>query len=61
MIKCCPRDSLTSMTVASKMPDEYAVLLRDYLATASLDFSAVTGVAIGSVVPTLTRSHSGRP
>lgn len=41
-------------TVANKMPDEYAVLLRNFLANAGLTFDAITGVAISSVVPPLT-------
>jgi type III pantothenate kinase len=41
-------------TVAGKMTDEYAVLLRNFLASARLNFGSVTGVAIGSVVPSLT-------
>jgi type III pantothenate kinase len=41
-------------TVAVKMPDEYAVLLRNFLAGADLSFKSITGVAIGSVVPRLT-------
>ena len=41
-------------TVAQKMPDEYAVLLRNFLAGEDLTYRAITGVAIGSVVPRLT-------
>ncbi len=37
-------------TIANKMPDEYAVLLHDFLG----DFRGVSGVVIGSVVPPLT-------
>lgn len=41
-------------TVASKMADEYAVLLNSFLDMAGLSYSAIGGVAIGSVVPRLT-------
>lgn len=41
-------------TVANKMPDEYAVLLRNFLANANLGYDVISGVAIGSVVPRLT-------
>ena len=37
-----------------RMPDEYAVLLRSLLLAVDLDHSDITGVVIGSVVPTLT-------
>ncbi len=46
--------SWRARTVADKMPDEYAVLLRSFLSSADLDFKAVTGVIISSVVPPLT-------
>jgi type III pantothenate kinase len=36
------------------MPDEYAVLVRNFLASAGLTYGDVTGVVIGSVVPALT-------
>ncbi|MBE2267667.1 MAG: type III pantothenate kinase [Anaerolinea sp.] len=45
-------------TVADKMPDEYAVLLRNFLAGANLSYQSITGVAIGSVVPRLTRTFT---
>ena len=41
-------------TVPEKMPDEYAVLLRNFLESADLTFAAISGVAISSVVPRLT-------
>jgi type III pantothenate kinase len=41
-------------TVQGKMPDEYAVLLRNFLAADGLNYRAITGIAIGSVVPSLT-------
>ncbi len=40
-------------TVPDKMPDEYAVLVRNFLASADLGYRVVTGVIISSVVPTL--------
>ncbi len=41
-------------TVPDKMPDEYAVLLRNFLDSASLTYDVIFGVAISSVVPRLT-------
>jgi type III pantothenate kinase len=41
-------------TVRDKMPDEYAVLVRSFLEGAGLDYPAIQGVAISSVVPALT-------
>jgi type III pantothenate kinase len=41
-------------TVADKMPDEYAVLVRNFLNSADVGYRIVTGVIIGSVVPPLT-------
>jgi type III pantothenate kinase len=41
-------------TVIGKMPDEYAVLMRNFLNGAELGFRAITGVVISSVVPPLT-------
>ncbi|NWF69003.1 MAG: type III pantothenate kinase [Chloroflexi bacterium] len=41
-------------TVPDKMPDEYAVLLRNFLEADGIDLADINGVAIGSVVPTLT-------
>lgn len=41
-------------TVPGKMADEYAVLLRNFLVADGLSFDTITGVAIGSVVPSLT-------
>jgi type III pantothenate kinase len=43
-------------TVGNKMADEYAVLLRNFLAGSGLSFSAISGVAISSVVPDLNRT-----
>lgn len=43
-------------TVENKMPDEYAVLVRNFLSTADLGYRAVGAVIISSVVPTLTMS-----
>lgn len=45
-------------TVADKMPDEYAVLVRNFLNSANLEFAAVTDVIICSVVPPLTASFT---
>jgi type III pantothenate kinase len=45
-------------TVADKMPDEYAVLVRNFLNSADVGWKAVTGVVIGSVVPPLTASFT---
>jgi type III pantothenate kinase len=41
-------------TVPEKMPDEYAVLLGNFLESSALTFAAISGVAISSVVPRLT-------
>jgi type III pantothenate kinase len=43
-----------AQTVSAKMPDEYAVLLRSYLRGKGLDYDAIDGVVISSVVPPLT-------
>jgi len=48
------RLSWRARTVADKMPDEYAVLVRNFLSSADLSYKAITGVAISSVVPPLT-------
>ena len=50
--------SWRARTVTDKMPDEYAVLVRNFLASANLTYQDVTGVIIGSVVPPLTLSFS---
>lgn len=41
-------------TVPDKMPDEYAVLVRNFLNSADVGYKAITGVIISSVVPPLT-------
>ena len=41
-------------TVQDKMPDEYAVLLRNFLRDSGLRYEAIQSVAIASVVPPLT-------
>ena len=41
-------------TVQDKMPDEYAVLVRSFLNEADLGYRVISGVVIGSVVPSLT-------
>ena len=46
--------SWRARTVIDKMPDEYAVLVRNFLSGADLGYRAVTGVIISSVVPPLT-------
>jgi type III pantothenate kinase len=48
------RLSWRARTVINKMPDEYAVLVRNFLDSASVETEAVSGVIIGSVVPPLT-------
>lgn len=48
------RLSWRARTVADKMPDEYAVLVRNFLNTADVGYRAISGVIISSVVPTLT-------
>lgn len=48
--------SWRARTVATKMPDEYAVLVRNFLHSADVGYRAITGVAISSVVPSLTRA-----
>jgi type III pantothenate kinase len=46
--------SWRARTVIDKMPDEYAVLLRNFLSSADLDWRVITDVVICSVVPALT-------
>ena len=46
--------SWRARTVIDKMPDEYAVLLRNYLNGADVGFRVITGVVLSSVVPPLT-------
>ncbi|MFN8560248.1 MAG: type III pantothenate kinase [Anaerolineae bacterium] len=48
--------SWRARTVPDKMPDEYAVLLRNFLDSAKLTYRAISGVVISSVVPRLTTS-----
>ena len=48
------RLSWRARTVAAKMTDEYAVLVRNFLNTAEVDFGAVSAVCMSSVVPSLT-------
>ncbi len=52
------RLSWRARTVVDKMTDEYAVLVRNFLNSADLDYDAVTGVIIGSVVPPLTSAFA---
>jgi type III pantothenate kinase len=51
-------DDFRARTVAEKMPDEYAVLLRAFLNSRGLDFSDIGAVVIGSVVPRLTETFA---
>lgn len=46
--------SWRARTVADKMPDEYGVLVRNFLDSADVGFKAISGVIISSVVPPLT-------
>jgi type III pantothenate kinase len=46
--------SWRARTVPDKMPDEYAVLVRNFLSSADMGYRAITGVIISSVVPPLT-------
>jgi type III pantothenate kinase len=50
--------SWRARTIANKMPDEYAVLLRNFLSEADLGYRAISGVVIGSVVPALTATFA---
>ena len=46
--------SWRARTVAEKMPDEYAVLIRNFLNSADVGYQAISGVIVSSVVPPLT-------
>lgn len=48
------RLSWRARTVENKMPDEYAVLVRNFLDTADVGVGAISGMIISSVVPPLT-------
>ncbi len=48
--------SWRARTVPDKMPDEYAVLLRNFFESEDLTYRMISGVVIGSVVPRLTTS-----
>ena len=50
--------SWRARTVADKMPDEYAVLVRNFLSSADVGYRAITGVIISSVVPPLTSAFA---
>src|SRR5215475_11597732 len=50
------RLSWRARTVSDKMPDEYGVLVRNFLSSADVPAEAITGAVIGSVVPPLTLS-----
>lgn len=48
------RPAWRARTVAEKMPDEYAVLIRSFMEGDGLSFEDISGVVVGSVVPRLT-------
>ena len=48
------RLSWRARTVTDKMPDEYAVLVRNFLSTADVAYPSIRGVVMSSVVPALT-------
>jgi type III pantothenate kinase len=48
------RTSWRARTVENKMPDEYAVLVRNYFDSADVGYGAISGVVLSSVVPPLT-------
>lgn len=48
------RPAWRARTVADKMPDEYAVLIRSFMEGDGLSFEDISGVVVGSVVPRLT-------
>ena len=48
------RLSWRARTVADKMMDEYAVLVRNFLATAAVQQDAISAACLSSVVPSLT-------
>ncbi|MFO7323517.1 MAG: type III pantothenate kinase [Chloroflexota bacterium] len=52
------RPNWRARTVAEKMPDEYAVLIRNFLEGDGLSFHVVGGVVISSVVPRLTTTFT---
>ena len=53
------RLSWRARTVAQKMTDEYAVLVRNFLLTAEVDQDAIKAVCMSSVVPSLTPTFQG--
>lgn len=52
------RLSWRARTVQDKMPDEYAVLVRNFFDTANVGVGAISGVIISSVVPPLTSAFT---
>lgn len=52
------RLSWRARTVENKMPDEYAVLVRNFLDTADVGAGAITSVVVSSVVPPLTSAFT---
>jgi type III pantothenate kinase len=47
-----------AQTVHQRMPDEYAVLIDSFLKNGGFDWSSVSGVAIASVVPSMTTAFT---
>src|SRR5258708_4863908 len=47
-----------SQTVHQRMPDEYAVLIDSFLKGGGFDWHSVGGVAIASVVPSMTTAFT---
>src|SRR5579859_803846 len=47
-----------AQTVNQRMPDEYAVLLESFLKSGGFDWDSVGGVAIASVVPSMTTAFT---
>lgn len=50
--------SWRARSVADKMPDEYAVLVRNFLNSADVGYKAIDGVIISCVVPPLTMTFT---
>lgn len=50
--------SWRARTVPDKMPDEYAVLVRNFFTSAGVKWPDISGVVIGSVVPPLTEAFT---
>ena len=52
------RISWRARTVETKMPDEYAVLVRNFFDSVDVGYGAISGVVLSSVVPPLTLAFS---